>query len=113
MNIQNHTRHVSLAHAATRADNPIKRMVGLLNRSVLNPGEALIIVPCQSVHMLFMKFAIDVVFIDRSNTVVGLSANLPPFAFSAVFWKSACAIELPAGTIKQTGTQVGDKIAIQ
>lgn len=109
MTIRNLSRNKILADNIEKADTPPKRMKGLLGRSGLAAGEGLLISPCQSVHMLFMKFPIDVVFLDRAGLVVGLCVNLQPFQFSPVFWKSACALELAAGTIQSTGTQTGDQ----
>lgn len=112
MTIHNKTRNRDLATSVVVADTAATRMRGLLNRDSLNPQEALLIKPCSSVHMLFMKFAIDVVFINERNFVVGCCQHLKPFAFSPVFWNSCCAIELPAGKIKETGTAKGDEINI-
>ena len=112
MPIINLTRETTLATSVQVADTSLKRMQGLLGRTSLSAGEALIIAPCRSIHMLFMKFAIDVIFIDDKNKVAGLIRRIKPFAFSPIFWKSACAIELPAGTIERTKTQIGDSIQI-
>ena len=113
MTIRNVTRDTLLAQKAELADTPLKRVKGLLGRNALARGQALVIRPCNSVHMLFMKFAIDVVFVDGQNQVVGLCVNLRPFQLSPIFWKSACAIELPAGTIDWTKTGLGDTINVQ
>ena len=110
MIIRNLTKNALLADKVVIANAPFGRMKGLLGRSVFGPGEALIIAPCQSVHMLFMKFAIDVIFLDRYKRVLGACSNLKPFGFSPVFWKSACAIEVPAGTIEKTNTEIGDDL---
>ena len=110
MPILNLTRKTTIASHVEMADTFFKRMQGLLGRASLGAGEALIITHCQSVHMLWMKFAIDVIFIDQQNKVVGLTARIKPFKFSPIFWKSSCAIELPAGTIETTNTQMGDEI---
>ncbi len=110
MAIRNTSRNTILADRVTVADSPSTRMKGLLGRTHLPEGEALVISQCQSVHMMFMSFAIDVVFIDQQSQVVGLCRKLKPFAFSPIFWKSSCAIELPAGRIDQTQTCLGDKI---
>jgi len=64
------------------------------------------------IHMLFMKFPIDVIFIDRANTVVGLCPNIRPFQFSPFFPRAHSAIETPAGTIAASQTQMGDSIQI-
>ena len=110
--IKNLTQQTVLATFVEIADTSFKRMCGLLGRSSMKPTQALVIIPCQSIHMLFMKFAIDVIFIDDKNKVIGLSARIKPFQFSGIFWKSACAIELPSGTIEATKTQIGDSIQI-
>ena len=113
MTIRNLSQNTVIAGQAVMADTVLTRMRGLLGRSSLPAGEALVIAPCQSVHMLFMRFPIDVVFADSDNRVVGLCADLRPFSLSPVFWKSACAIELPAGTIKKTNIRVGDNLSIK
>ncbi|MBI3601825.1 MAG: DUF192 domain-containing protein [Candidatus Omnitrophica bacterium] len=110
--IKNLTRQTILATCVEIAHTPLKRMRGLVGRLFLKPTEALVIAPCQSIHMLFMKFPIDVIFLDDKNKVIGQRARIKPFQFSAIFWKSACAIELPAGTIELTHTQLGDQIQI-
>ena len=113
MAITNLNSNAILAHRVTIAMTPASRMTGLLKHSSLPEGDALVITGCQSIHMFFMKFAIDVVFVDGQNRVIGLCANIRPFHLSSIFWKSACAIELPAGTIEKTGTKVGDVLQIK
>lgn len=112
MPITNITRGTVLASDVAIADTPLKRMRGLLGRQSLGPKEGLVITRCQSIHMFFMKFPIDVVFIDKNEKVVGLTENIKPFALSPIFWKSACAIELPVGTIDSTKTTTGDQLKI-
>ena len=87
-------------------------MRGLLGRAGLGPGEALIITPCQSIHMLFMTFAIDVIFVDALGKVVGVCPNIRPFCLSPIFLKARSAIEVPAGTIASSHTQIGDTVQI-
>jgi uncharacterized membrane protein (UPF0127 family) len=110
MPIINLTQKSTLAKVVETADTPFKRMQGLLGRTSMAPSEGLVITGCQSIHMMFMKFAIDVVFVDSDNKVVGLTPKIKPFRFSPIFWKSTCAIELPAGTIEATRTRVGDQL---
>ena len=112
MTIRNLTRHTLIADKPVLANTPLARMAGLLGRTHLDPGEALVITPCQSIHMLFMKFAIDVIFVDRQNKVVGVCPNMRPFRLSPVFLKAHSAIEVSAGTIASSQTQVGDSIQI-
>jgi uncharacterized membrane protein (UPF0127 family) len=112
MPIINKTKQVNLASYVEIADNPFTRMKGLLGKLGLSEGYAFVIKPCNSIHMLFMKFAIDVIFVDQKNIVIGLVEQIKPFEFSPVFWKSSCAIELPAGTIKKSQTQLNDQLTI-
>lgn len=87
-------------------------MTGLLKRKSLPPGEALIITRCQSIHMLFMRFSIDAIFVDKNDYVVGLVERIKPFRLSPLFFRSKYVIEVTEGTIVQTGTSIGDKIEI-
>jgi len=87
-------------------------MKGLLGQKDLPPGEALIITDCQSIHMFFMEFAIDVIFCDRQNKVVGLCREIKPFGLSPVFFKASYAIELASGSIASSQTQIGDEIRL-
>ncbi len=111
--IINQTRNAVLATHLEVADTADTRMRGLLKRTHLAENEGLMIRPCSSVHMMFMRFAIDVVFLSKNNHVVGLCPNLKPYQFSPIFFNSCCAIELPAGKIEATKTLKGDVIAIQ
>lgn len=110
--ILNASTKTLLADQALIAKNPAERMKGLLTRKQLSPGEALIITRCQSIHMMFMKFSIDVLFVDRHNTVVGLVKKIKPFQISPIFWKSDYAVELPAGTISEKRISIGDGLQI-
>ncbi len=112
MTILNQTRGTVLATRLEVADSSQSRMRGLLGRSHLPDNEALLIRPCSSVHMMFMRFSIDVVFLGKDQAVVGLCPNLRPYQFSPIFFNSCCAIELPAGKIEASRTAKGDIIAI-
>ena len=110
MKITNQNKNTVLAENARLADTVLTRLTGLLNRSSLNPDEGLVITQCRSIHMFFMKFAIDVVFVDKTDRVVGLVERIKPFRMSPYFLKAACAVELPAGRIAESRTEKGDII---
>ena len=112
MKIVNKTRQCTLADRVVVADSFLSRMVGLLNRKTLAQSEALIITHCQSIHMFFMRFAIDVIFVDKIDRVVGLEKNIKPFQLSRIYFKSNNAIELPAGVIDKSRTALGDQLDI-
>ena len=84
-----------------------ERGKGLLGREGLGPGEGLWIVPCESVHTFFMRFAIDLVYIDRKNRVRKVRHAVGPWRMSACLLAHS-VIELPAGTVAATGTVRGD-----
>lgn len=113
MIILNKTKQTVLSKHATLADTVFSRLKGLLGKKNIGNDEALIITQCRSIHMFFMKFAIDVIFIDRKNIVVGVVKNIKPFQMSSYFFHAAAAIELPVGVIASSETQKGDQIAIQ
>lgn len=113
MRIANVTKGTELADRARLARRPWSRMVGLLGRSALPPGEGLVLVPCASIHTAFMRFPIDVVYADSSRRVVKTVAALRPWRLSGVLRGVRYTVELPAGTIERTGTAMGDELTFQ
>jgi len=113
MKIINLSNNIVLADRARAADTFWRRLVGLLNRNSLEKGEALILKPCSSIHTLFMRFSIDVLFLDKNNKVIGLLSVFRPFRFSPVYFGASLAIELPAGTFQHTQTKLGNSIKIE
>lgn len=99
-----------LADKAIIADSFVARLVGLLKTPSLVRGDGLYIVPCSQIHMFGMKYAIDVVFMDKLGVVVGLCNSIPPGAMSKLFSRAHACLELPAGTILDTNTDEGDQI---
>jgi len=110
--IINQTRKTVLAEQAMLADTVFSRLKGLLGRKDLGAHEALVITHCRSIHMFFMRFAIDVVFIDKTHRVVGTVKNIKPFQMSPYFFRAVAAIELPVGRIQETQTERGDILKI-
>lgn len=113
MLIKNETRGTVIADRAFEAHSYWSRLVGLLSRSSLEAGEALHLNPCTSVHTAFMRFPIDVIYLDKRGSVVKLSPNLKPFRVSAIWRGGRSVIELPTGVIEATGTVLGDQISIE
>ena len=113
MRIANQSKGTQLASDARMARSLISRGVGLLGKRSLPEGEALIIDPCGSVHTAFMRFAIDVLYVDKSLRVVKAVSNLKPFRMSAVLHGRCSVIELPSGIITATNTARGDQLAFE
>lgn len=109
--VANLTRHTTLATRLTLADTPQTREKGLLGRDSLAAGEGLWIVPCQAIHMFFMRFSIDLVYIDRRKRVRKVRSNVAPWRISACF-SAHSVLELPAGTVRETSTERGDVLEI-
>jgi hypothetical protein len=108
MRITNRTKDVDLCRDAAVARTFWSRLVGLMGRKSLEAGGGLVIEPCRSVHTMFMRFPIDVVYVDRSDGVVGTVPGLKPFRASLGKKGAHRVIELPAGTLAQSGTAEGD-----
>jgi uncharacterized membrane protein (UPF0127 family) len=110
LTVRNATRGSVLGHAIDVADTRAKRNTGLLKHRGLEPGHGLWIVPCESIHTFFMKFAIDVVYIDRKRRVRKVVRGLVPWRASLCILAHS-VIELPVGVIDATQTQKGDQLA--
>lgn len=113
MRIYNVTRSAELADAAFAARSVWSRTVGLLGRAGLKHGEALLIEPCSSIHTAFMRFTIDVLYLDRAGQVVKAIDTMKPFRVSAKWTGAHSVLELPSGAIAATGTEVGDQLTFE
>jgi uncharacterized membrane protein (UPF0127 family) len=111
--VRNTTRDTVLGDRIAVADTSVTRMVGLLGKDGLQPGEGLLIVPSQAIHTVAMRFAIDVVFVDRDWQVIHLSPAVAPFRMTGLHWKARSVLELPTGTIGQTSTSIGDQLSVE
>ena len=110
--MRNQTRDTVLAHAAEVADTSAKRRTGLLKHEKLEPGEGLWIVPCESVHTFFMKFPIDLVYLDKQRRVRKVRHAVPAWRLSACL-RAHSILELPAGTAEKSGTLPGDELSFE
>lgn len=110
----NQTRQAYLATQLAIADTHWTRLRGLVGTSFddFRNSFGLWIKPCRGVHTLAMRFPIDVVYLDRSLTVIHIEKNLRPWRFAPVRLQAASVLELPCQTVTGTGTALGDKIEI-
>jgi uncharacterized membrane protein (UPF0127 family) len=83
----------------------------MLARSAPESGEGLLLTPCRSVHMYGMRFPLDVAFLDARGTVVASYPSLRPGSRTRWHRDAVHALELPAGTLENTGTMSGDVLA--
>jgi uncharacterized protein len=108
----NATRGTILAADLELAGTGDARRKGLLGRESLPEGTGLWIAPCESVHTFFMRFAIDLVYLDRKLTVRKVRSSVGPWRVSACF-RAHSVLELPAGTVEATRTACGDTVEIR
>jgi uncharacterized membrane protein (UPF0127 family) len=110
---RNVTREVVIGDGILEAVAFLARLRGLLGTDGLAPGEGLWIRPCNSIHSLGMRFDFDALFLGPDMKVVGRYERFRRNRISRVFWNARGVLELPAGTIERTGTEVGDEIQFE
>ena len=96
-----------VAGHAELANTFCTRLVGLLGRDALAPGSGLVLQPSGLIHTAFMRFPIDVIFLDGRRRVVATAAHLQPFRIAWGGWRARMAVELPAGTLERFELPVG------
>ncbi len=94
--------------AATRR----ARRRGLLRRDSLDVASALVLTPCCAIHTVGMRFAIDVIFVDRGGRVVQIASRVAPWRV-AIAPRAYAAIEMAAGIVEVRGVKVGDELAVR
>ena len=112
LRVHNQSRDTTLADRALIADNSKTRKTGLLKHDRLESGEGLWITPCEGIHTVGMKFAIDVLFLDKKRKVVKIRAAMPRWRMSASLFAHS-VLELPSGTVQATQTTSGDQLEFE
>jgi len=94
------------------ADNPLKRMRGLLGRTELAENEGMLFRPAGSIHMYFMRFPIDVLFVGADGSVIKIVEQLGAWRMAASL--HACiTVELPTGSVQRHQVLTGDRLSLQ
>ena len=112
LRVKNQTRGTVLAEYASIADTSVKRRTGLLKHQELRPGDGLWIAPCEAVHTFGMKFPIDLVFLSKRRKVRKIRHAVPQRRI-AMDLLAHSVLELPAGTLRSTGTEPGDQLELE
>ena len=110
--VYNQTRATVVATKVELADSFLSRGLGLMGRRSLPESGGLLLYPNNNIHMFFMRFPIDVIFADRQHKIVGLRHSFKPWRPFAAARTARYTIELPAGILQATKTEVGDQIEI-
>jgi len=104
-------RGTALATTIEPAFDSASRRKGLLGRDGLPAGTALVIAPCNAIHMFSMRFAIDVVFAAKDGRVTKVCHDVQPWRIAASLGAFA-AIELAAGEAGESGVEKGDRLML-
>jgi len=99
-----------VANNVNEAFTFFKRLKGLMFTNELCSGSGLHIKPCQSVHTFFMKYAIDILYVNASGTVVAIDEGLQPGKVGKRYKEAVAVVELPEGLVKATKTEVGHNV---
>ncbi|GHH97573.1 DUF192 domain-containing protein [Neobacillus kokaensis] len=102
----------TIPYSIELADSFFKRLKGLMFRKDQLVGEGLWIIPCNSIHMCFMNFSIDAVFLSKEGRIVRLVEDLKPWRIVKPIKNAYSVIELPAGTIKKHDLKIGEIIKL-
>ena len=109
LGVRNVTRNSVLGQKVRVAATLKERAVGLLGTDSLGAGEGLWISPCKSIHMFFMRYPIDVLFLDSAGKIMHQKTYCP-WTVSGWFARSNGVLELARGTIETSRSQIGDQI---
>ena len=91
----------------TKADTFCKRFLGLMGKRTLSEGCALLLTPCNSIHMLFMRFAIDAIFLDKEMRIKKIVKNVQPWLGFAICLDAFAVLEVKAGEASRLQLSVG------
>lgn len=95
------------------ADTFLKRLVGLIGKKFLPQNEGLLIAPCQSIHMCFMKFPIDAIYIDKNFVIKKIATNLKTWTGFSICLSAWGVIEVAAGEAERLNLKVGEKLEVK
>jgi uncharacterized protein len=114
----NQTRGTILCAHLDNAGGIAGQSRGLLGRDRLEPEEGMLFVrgrfePFMWMHMFFMRFPIDIVFLDGEGTVVRIERELKPWRVSSIVLRARKALELEAGAAARSQTELGDQISLE
>ncbi len=111
--VTNPARHTTLAEEAHFADNYFSRFLGLMGRKSLAPGAALFIVGDNAIHSLFMRFSFDAAFLSADGEVLHMMHSMKAWRFSKFVRGAKSVLELPAGVLFSSHTEIGDQLKIE
>ena len=110
LNLIEKTGKELIAAEVVEANTFFNKLFGLITRRKLKDREGFLIKNCNGIHTFWMRYSIDIVFIDEKNSVLAIYNNFKPFRVTP-FIKDACSVlELRSGEVKKTSLKVGDSV---
>lgn len=100
MKLINYSTGKVISSHVVMADRFIARLTGLMAKKEISSENALILRPCSQVHTFFMRFNIDILFLNRDFRVKHVIENMRPWKISRLVWGARCVVELPGGTLR-------------
>jgi uncharacterized membrane protein (UPF0127 family) len=109
----NRDRDTVLADKLVRARSIVARTRGLMGVPSLPTGGGIYLDGDNAIHTCFMRFPIDVAFVDRDARVLHVVFGMVPWRISRIVWRARGILELPPGTLERTQTRVGDRLWLE
>ncbi|WP_064092024.1 DUF192 domain-containing protein [Rossellomorea aquimaris] len=113
MKLVNLSNERVIADSLKEAYHFFNRLRGLMFTDKLDSGTGLHIKPCRSIHTFFMNYPIDVLYVNEQNIIVAIEEALEPGKTGKLYADASSVVELPAGTVKETGTHIGHTLNFQ
>lgn len=113
MQLKRYSDDLVLAQSLFKANTFISRLRGLMAKPGLAPGSALLLDPCKSIHTCFMRFNLDVIFLDKHHTVTGVKSNVAPWKFCIAPSGTRKVIEMQAGAIAEHAIETADQLIME
>lgn len=108
----NKTKNITISQNVEMAHSIFSRLLGLMGRQHLSTDHCLWLKPCNSVHTFFMKFSIDVVFVNKNLQVKSIKRELMPWKFSLPVWTASSAFEFKTGSWNDSDIEIGDQLYV-
>ncbi len=102
---------IQIANEVRVANNFVSRLVGLMFGSKMSGFDALLLSPANSIHTCFMRYNIDVIFLNSENKIVKVIRSMRPWRFTWIYWRAKHVLELPGGILPES-IKKGDQVCI-
>lgn len=103
------SKNIVLASQVKVADDFIGRLIGLMFKKSMNGFDALLVVNTKSIHTCFMRYSMDLLFLDKKNKIIKISRYMKPWRCTLLYFSAVNALELKGGAISSE-IKVGDEV---